>query len=739
MKRWLLFGVLACYFLLYPVDLDAKTIEPLIVEKTLLRENVNLIEEVGVFRIIRKEGQLCLEKEDLSLYIFVEELKDIKLILQDNFLYVFGTESQILVCYTFLLNGEFIQKEQLLDFLIYHTYQVEVGDKIFVFGTALSEEASMSQLKIKKAPQGKLEVFTAKYAQDLTLEVIDFFGGSGNEIFQGAIKFEENWWIAFQKDQVSSGDFGNAGIFLHQNLGMFQLNSENEILDFIVLQDQIEELVHFIFTDKIYLIYDDTILMLEEDFTQIKRVQFQETIQFAILNPNSTLFVFLDTNSLEVLDKNLNNKYEKPLLEIESKDLLKTKNTLYYNDSGDLYQMDVVLLENYENGSCSLSFCLEYSFSTKIISPFEEKLAESDTSFLRQNKHGIYTLFESLQLTSGYQLTLKKQITVYAERNITKDGVYPYGYKVLFSGRLWINNVEFIQNDPILSTGLLEVLSVGEETEETFQIYVSLDQTKFEEDIIQVWDTTVDFKTKKVYIESNRMDITMLYVNGIYYEIQTDLFKKNYIVLENVEEPGLYLFHISGYVTKEDEIFLAYNQTILLRVLKPYPKVEIQVHNEKEMQILLTIEDAYVTIRGIYIENDVTQENKTIILKDKLDLLWNLDKTLNGINSVYLIVNLGDKKETYVPLYQVELKGSTQTLHLGTLQVLQKTTSFEVLQIELKETNKAAFSRIMFGKEEIYIHEIDYKKTLLIGCVIFLGVGLSTFFFLLKYRKQQRE
>lgn len=738
MKRWLIFGAVACYLLIYPVDLDAKTTEPLIVEKTLLEENITLLEEVEEYRIVEKDEVLLLERKGVLVYTFLEKLVDINLILQDGVIYVFGTDSQILVCYTFSNTGELIQKEQLLDFQIVHTYQVEISDGIFVFGTALSEEASMSKLKIKKAPQGKLEVFVAKYTQDLTLKDIFFFGGSGDEIFQSVTKVEENWWIVFQKDQVSSGDFGNAGIYLHQNLGIFQLNAENEILDFVVLQDQIEEYLDIIYVDKIYLVYDDTVLMLDVDFTQIKRVQFEETIQFVIFSPNNTFFLFLENNILEVLDKNLSRRCEKQLLEIETKSLVKTKRNVYYHTSSNLYRIDVILLENYEDGSCSVSFCLEYDFSTRFTSFFEESIAESDTSFLRQNRHGVYTLFESFQLASGYQLKLEKKITVHAERNITKNGVYPYGYKVLFSGRLWINNIEFLQNDALLTTGLHEVRSVGEETEETFQILVSLDQSKFEEDIIQVWDSTIDFNTKKLYIEIKEIDIASLYANEMYYEIQTDLFGKNYIVLDSLDKPGVYLFHIFGFVSKEGN-FLPNYQTILLRVIKPYPKIDIQVHNEKEMQISLRIEDEYVTIRGIYIENDETQLNKKIILKDKVELLWNLDQSLSGINSVYLIVDLGDKIETYIPLYQAELKGITQSLHLGSLQVLQKTTSFEVLRIDLKETHKSAFSRMMFGKEEMYINEIDYKKTFLIGCAIGLGVGLSTFFLLLKYKKQQRE
>src|SRR5690606_33551347 len=114
---------------------------------------------------------------------------------------------------------------------------------------------------------------------------------------------------------------------------------------------------------------------------------------------------------------------EKQLLEIEPKSLVKTKRNVYYHTSSNLYRIDVILLENYEDGSCSVSFCLEYDFSTRFTSFFEENIAESDTSFLRQNRHGDYTLFESFQLASGYQLKLEKQITVHAERNITKNGV----------------------------------------------------------------------------------------------------------------------------------------------------------------------------------------------------------------------------------------------------------------------------------------------------------------------------
>lgn len=721
------FLVFFCVFLfLNTPSLDAKEENSLQLQLTEISQLQNVEDMIGDFMLLKEEEGLVLIKKETFHIAIPADLSSVSLHIHPiNGVFVFGLFEEYLMGFHVSNQGIIVSQEYLLDFPIVKNFEVHISDSIFLFGSCLFEDAIQTRLSVKSPVKGNLDVFLAQFELDLSHKSIHFYGGEQDEVFLGVQRTSDSFFMILSKDGISPGDFGNGGIFPNNNLGIVKLDTFGNIKDYIIVQSQIHNFASLFVDEEVFLFYDDKVLSFSFDLKLSEYVKLQDYTKRVFLGPNHEWFLITDSFEYKVYSNTFEESREYGGTEVLFDSLFLIGEGIVLRKNNTYYALDMFYLRNTQDISCSIIYCYEYKIATLVTDVFANFTMQADYTILQKNTHGTYILEELVMLSSGSNVTYQKELHILPERNIFEGGMYPMGYRLRFSGRAFIGEEELTNNAPLHYTGDIVIKFLGHQNT-VEEIWITLQQIQhhFVEEEILFWDVGLQKPDNHFYFDFDIKNgvLHKLQINGIEYAIMKEEGLRHWIELTLDTSRNSMLLELEKitYQIGEVEYTQLLHQTIVLKIFRYSPQVEVFVQSGKEVNIQIQISDVDNTVRGLMIDTPFIESYQKEYLQYRFDIFVHAESTNSGWISLYLMYDIGKKEMCYIKLFDLQLHEAQGRVHIGKVEVIQKTQTYEQLNIQLPKTALHNFSAISVGPNTFELEDAQHTLYILIGVGVFM-------------------
>jgi hypothetical protein len=335
-------------------------------------------------------------------------------------------------------------------------------------------------------------------------------GGAKDEVGLGLIIDGDRSFLFFRKDPLSGGDFAYSGIG-NNVLGIAVLDAQMRIINDIAINDVVHFQSYCLYDNMLCLMIDHQLCYFSDSLESIHKVHLNDTFCYTQMGKNGLLLLIssekirlFDLGKMEIIGETQNKDYYEGMF------LYTNRGILY------LHQNKVWLLDFYWD---------EERLTT--LYGLAEMVEEKYDPAYNPQIYGKYQQTTRYQSKVGIEFSLVKEIEVPLEVNIINGGIYPINYKLLFTGKAYIDGNEILNNYALNEEKEVRLDLVGANGEiNTFCFFISCKQIAFVEDMHNGADFEVYASQayKLIYEVTGIQAIEKLFIDGqettdfVYYQ-----------------------------------------------------------------------------------------------------------------------------------------------------------------------------------------------------------------------------
>lgn len=569
------------------------------------------------------------------------------------------------------------------------------------------------------------------------------FIGMLKEEALGIYEHDNNLYLVARKDRLSGGDFGNGGS--DGSLVILKLDRKYNALNYYTI-DILNDFYDLSFTsDFIYLIVNDNdtkrIYLFDYDFKFLMEKELKED---KLIHGNGLLLGIL-FNKFTIYD---DLTFEK--LSIETLDYDKITvypEFIYFIKNGSGFYLDIVDLRKYENINFTSKY-LSILSSVKTLMSNATLVSKNYEEYYDENIFGLYHL--ELEYKTDYDLSFLINTTVNIDPkcNIEDGMIYPAGFRLELNGYGILDNVNIVNNYPVMKEGKHTLTFSGVNKEDVKRyFYISPSQTDFKVSSLYEGIKVESGDNPTIYYNLDKdikvSDIMVIGADVLSFEC---LNKKLKITFDkdSIFEDSSVLIH---YIEYEEE----YLNKIVKR--KVYLNDEYIFNEELEKPIInltdytdnyefkFEIIDANKTVRGLALE--LVNNNSTYLYYFPLDkgkILFEDIIAGNYLINVKVLVSTLNNKISEVDLLSLSAHLSSYS-EIGDVYLMSKSDSISRYTLNLNENLvNDSLTKITLNNKDIYIEE---KKApllkVVITSVVFFTCGFGITFLIIKLLKKKKQ
>lgn len=669
---------------------------------TIEEENKKIYQSSGEYTLL-EGGELYYGDDDI--YQFVD-FADATLVATKEGALVLVTNKGYASLYIFRSNS-FLEVKTLTNKYKYIRLAY-FNDKVYLFGQIeLYQDEKF--FVAKKTYFDSDDAFIVLLDEDYSFKQIGIFGGTLKEGFLDMRVNEQGYFLFGKKDPLSGGDFGNTYGDKHSYY-LAHLDQNFKLLSFITFREE-EFLDYRLFPEGIYVAMKDNIYFLDYSLELAYSLKIPSALRFGYFSYN---YSFIGINGLETNICDLQNK----------------KWTSFKLDNDDVLQSVVIdedsFLLKYQNLVKRLGIYDVTQFKDKIKNGEDQGKISNMFWDLSVQKIDYPEYFNSL-VCGEYKANFiyagfskEGKVVVEREVNIREGGVYPLGYRLLFTGVAYLDNVIINNNHPLLNRGYHELVlvnNIGEKEKITFYVdrqmeFMEEKNRNFDIEVYPLEPFTLmltlncELETKINYVIINKEKVETLAFNYPYLQITLE-----------AQTVGTHTYHLTKLnYNNNQEIGLDYCYRV--RVLQN--DFSIRGHFQVEDDYLCykgEVEDPYKMGRFIkfIIKKGEEEQEKSFSLSSQTIYFNNLPAKIDEI-IIYFVIDEGGKEYREVKLFSFTVNEETN-MRLGSIQIDKLEESLKAFSINIE---KKKIQTVMCNDKIVYEkEEADY--TVFKICV---GIGI---------------
>ena len=528
---------------------------------------------------------------------------------------------------------------------------------------------------------------------------VNYYGGIGNEEFLYIFKEKENLYLLGRKDKITEGDFGNGGRY-ESNIFISILNSDKKIIDYKIIDrdkevigfDKLKNEIFVIFSDEI-ISYDLLLNPLNFEVINHQNLSYKLTEDGILALFSQKNATFIDFSSQEREEIN----YEKMFEKVEVRE-----NYLLLIDGKNEYKGDVLLFKDYDS-------LVEYERDEQLFSLFG-KCDEVDISFepfLDYQVYGDYSTNIKYKTRGGVYFEIESKYVVPEEVNVTDGGIYPVGYRLLFTGKGYLNGQYIINNYQIVNSGeyLLELIGANGEVK-SIEFHVDEKQIVFTENNNIACDIEVnknqnfnikmnlklpkDHKVESVIIDGEVFD-------NIKYESINEIL---FINMLGKQESGVYEYNIEKINLSSENFIYSKEVNINVKVNVISDNLHLELSEYNELTLVIDANDYDNTARyfEVVLTNGREEKSKKYPICNS-DLLIDLDEEGLYNCEIYLISDTGGIEMHRTLIVNSRVYGIGR-INLGKILINKISPNLERFSIEFND--EESLREISINKKVVY-------------------------------------
>ncbi|HKM29392.1 MAG TPA: hypothetical protein VJZ51_01370, partial [Bacilli bacterium] len=554
-------------------------------------------------------------------------------------------------------------------------------------------------------------------------------GGAKNDQGLGLIIDGDNFILLFRKEPLTGGDFSASGIG-DNILGIAILNNQRQVIKEITINDITKLQGYCLYDNLLCLIIDNQLCYLNSDLAIINKVNLTNTFDYLYIGKNGCLllagetkFYLLNLASGKIIGERDNEGYR------EGK-FFATDKGIFCQGSDKNWLIDFY----YEDGILTTLYGLTEMVEEKYSPPYDPQI------------YGKYCQTRRYISRSAIEFTVTKEIEIPLETNIMNGGVYPINYKLLFSGRGYINGNEILNNYALSEEGAVTIDLVGSAGEvNSYHIYVSRKQIAFSAEKYTAADFTVvagaAFQLSYLIAGLDNIDKIVINDQEMTNFSYNNLTKKLVI---NLMAPLVYGNHplvVNKIIYHtEDMTSLSYDLTeeYMVKVIKKDPFIEL---TNEEAVLHGNCLDSANTIR--YFELVLTAKAKETVLSYPLAnseiLLSQLELNQEYQATVNLVYDVGGAFYERKKLLNFAFVATNNNIPLGQIMINRYSSSLEKFSISFAPSfSKASLLKAQVADKIIFEKKATADNKLLwLGAVVIVATTATSYGF--RFVKRRKD
>lgn len=638
------------------------------------------------------KNSIVFENNDIKIDFCEFQNKVLLLLLEEENLQFFIYDNEL----NLITSGDIIRRGTLeFDFFIH-------DGKLIIYGTVNNE----CDLTGENKKLGGNDTFICTY--DGTNFNIKFFGGTTDEWFKMGVSIDEYMYFYGYKNPLGEGDFGNGGRN-SESLFLTKINANLEVIETKILD--CGGIINSIYNydNYIYLIGERNVFYINKATWEIEKDCFDEEILFTNMSDN-ILSLFLKNR---VYIKDVSN-YKYGFVSIDG-EIININNGIVVLKDGKYKKVDIALLYNYRNKT-------NYIDEEASLYTLFGKCKQKENEFLpRLDKqvYGEYKCYQNYETVGGIEIEYISNYEIEKEANVKNGGIYPVGYRILFSGKGYLNGNKVLNNYQITSSGdyILELFSnIGESYEIKFKVSsLQIDFiekiNKSDMEILLGEKASIKFKvnfTEDVDFECVQIDGENRY--DIYYEENSKMI---YIPLNEMLETGKHIYNIERvyYKINDTLYFLDINEKYSINVLQK--NLDSSVSEIAKEKIVFLCNDINLCARYFKIIARTNNDEKvySFPICSQNIVLENLSENRDYIVDVYLVSNNGGENDVDTLLFSLFMMDVNNNINLGKISLLKYQNSLEKFSFEFdKDILKNELRNISINEKKVFENQMFEEK-----------------------------
>lgn len=657
-------------------------------------ESQIVIAEEDIYQIVYEDKYIL---KSPTFEIVLPDLNNPKMFVDENII-IFYTENKELKVLSVSKSGKLIKQITIDESSFLDEYSICENNNFIIWAT-INEYKSETLLNLKKTKANLDKQDIAMFTVSKNLEITDvkIYGGKGNEKVSKVVLLYNDFYFLGQKDIISEGDFGNIG----QKDGAYFLAriEKGSVEEKVSIKDQrVDDIA--VIEENIVIASDIGLYSFTRDLNLEKYKELKNNDIFFMTN--ALKGVSINHESIKIYD--LKTFYEDAILTNPFKNEVETKVFSLCFRSGK-YKWDVAF---FDDTSDKIIYEMVSPPSCKSLFGGGEYVSSTSDPQLSYSIHGTYELINSYILINKLIAKTISYVTIPKEVNVIEGRIYPANYKLLFTGKAFLNGKEIYNNYELKEEGNyhLEIYDNFNE-KETINFTVSEDQVNIKEISERSWNKEVMLSTPYniIYDVVSNKEIAIEYfiINDEKFTSFTYNKEKNIVVLNMppINEAGLNLIKVQKMVYIDEtpkEVNLS--DDIMINVLRA--NIRLKTEELDESSVNFSIQDENKTSR--YFELRYYSEDSENIIKYPLSdnelRLESLIKKQKYKVTLGIVYDNGNLKNSYIELAVFEIVASSDEINLGKIKITGYEDNLKGVKIEFEK--KKSIERISVENNVIY-------------------------------------
>ena len=511
------------------------------------------------------------------------EAEELSFVIHNKSIYVLFIKEERIEINKYSISGNLITK-----LVIKNVYTnlgiISFNDNLYLFGGIktndleklmteeydIFEEALFNNIKEKDYKD--IDGIVINLKEDLTLQDVFLFNGSGDEYFDKAYIFGNDLYLTGKKEALSGYYYGMGG----NDNASFIMQVDN---DFKLIQRQIfnEKINNIDLIDDNLIVQTNMAIYVFNGLDSLilsRKLGFESSYSYA--SNNKLVLEIMDNKVyLYALDGlSLIGEYE-----IEGYDLETISDYIYLKRLDQYFILDVINQYDFYD-LVNYRYYHQVELLTGLYGTYYLIDTEYDKYF-DQLVYGEYEAIYKYRCLNQLDLELKASVIIEEEVNVNEGSIYPLGYHLLFSGIGYLNGELVYQNQEVSSLGLNELKLIGADGEERIiNFIVEESQNDVKEELISNYDYVSSDNYYELIIDIGDLDssqIGKLYINEENYDYEIE---GNKIITKLPLEEGINAFLVNYLIVNEKEkVYFNY----FFKVLRLYEdNLDCFINIEKE-------------------------------------------------------------------------------------------------------------------------------------------------------------
>ena len=685
---------------------------PLVYEE---EQNEGIVDNKGDYYIINRSGNYYLEND--SKKVDLGRVSQVKMFFyQDKVMVLELAQKELsLKVYSKLL---VLEKDEVLirDGAVYFDFKIN-GSKLLIYG----ESDETNDLTSENNKLNGRDAFIIDFDLEKSKANHHYYGGKTNESFIDLAYGDGCYYLVGRKSGFGEGDFGNGGST--NSLLITKIDQNYQIVNYKIIDTVALTKGIYFNQDRLFVILNDSYLVFSSDLKLNERVDLGFTVLVSkssssglicLIGPKNYLVIDFSRGTSEIIDHPL---------DLESSRILSD----YILGFGKgYYRIDVVNL----GGSTILQ---SYNKEERVETLFSEAnlISEEFTPLLDYQVYGNYDVLLKYETIGGINFEINSNLSIPYEVNLENGGIYPSGYRVIFTGKGYLDGNMILPNYQLNDSGPHTLVLKGIDSEATINFEVSQKQIEFSDPYTLDATTYVNLNenlTLKISLDiGEEYDVSGVVIDGTFYSASYDKAKKIlFIPYKNMNEVGQFKITLEKilYHNKDREFSLSTKEEYIINVKKP--RLEVKVQNFSDNKITIDCIDSFQCARYFLVtvknEKNGVEESYKYPLSTSDIYLDGFNESSDYVVSYYLVSDYGGKNLESTLLSSMRVNGSGQ-LYLGQIKVLSYEGTLNRFSIELSDDFvNQELKDITILDQVIYTNERDsLLKYILLLVVVFMG------------------